>query len=183
MSWVAADRMARVALRDAPWLHREFSAAAAQMRREIIDRAWSPDLGAFVSNLDGGDLDPSLLRMAPLGFLPVDDPRLRSTVDAIWKLLGEEPFGMAFDDSSRLRRIPSVAAAFHLVEALAMTGRTEEARSVLLRGYIAFSPLALLSANFDVAALRMWGNFPHARSHVEFIRAAFSTSESWADFV
>ncbi len=183
MSWVAADRMARVALHDAPWLHREFAAAAAQMRRAIIDRAWNPDLGTFVSNFDGSEVDPSLLRMAPLRFLPVDDPRLRSTVDAIWKVLGDEPFGMAFDDGWGLRRTPSVAAAFHLVEALAATGRAEEAKSVLLRGYVAFSPLALLSASFDPAGLRMSGNFPHARSHVEFIRAAFSASETWADLV
>jgi GH15 family glucan-1,4-alpha-glucosidase len=183
MSWVAADRMARVALHDAPWLHREFAAAAAHMRREIIDHAWNPDRGAFVSRFGGSDLDPALLRMAPLRFLPADDPRLCATIDAIGKLVGDEPFGMVFDGTSGPGRVPSVAAAFRLVEALAAIGRMEDARSALLRAYVAFSPLALLSADFDTAALRMWGNFPHARSHVEFIRAAFAASESWADLV
>ena len=183
MSWVAADRMARIALHDAPWLHKEFATAAAQIRREIVDRAWSPDLGAFSSRFDGSDLDPALLRMAALRFLPHDDPRLRSTIDAIRKLLGDEPFGGLLDRCSIGRRLPSVPGAFRLVEALAVTARVEEAKAALLRAYVAFSPLGLLAEAYDVPNRRMGGNFPLARSHVEFIRAAFAAADSWADLV
>ena len=72
-------------------------------------------------------------------------------------------------------------AGFWLVEALAMAGRAAEARVVLDRARAAFSPLGLLSEDYEVATRRMWGNFPQAYSHVGLIHAAFSASPRWSE--
>ena len=78
---------------------------------------------------------------------------------------------------------PSVAfviCTFWLIEALAATGRREEARAVFDR-IRALSPLGLLSEDYDPGVPRMWGNFPQTYSHVGLIHAAFAASPTWMD--
>jgi GH15 family glucan-1,4-alpha-glucosidase len=182
ISWAAADRTARVALHHAPWLHKDFGAAAAQIQREIIDHAWNADVGAFVGRYDSCALDPSLLHMARLRFLPAEDPRLRSTVDAIAKQLGGgESRGGDIEAGHAWGRPADLLASFWLVEALAATGRSDDARTMLARTYAALSPLGLLAEDYDLRSLSMRGNFPHAPCHVGFLRAAFTVSDSWAE--
>jgi GH15 family glucan-1,4-alpha-glucosidase len=74
-----------------------------------------------------------------------------------------------------------IICTFWLVEALAATGRAEEAKSVMQRAHSALSPLGLLSEDYETSNLRMWGNFPQAYSHVGLIHAAFAASPRWAD--
>jgi GH15 family glucan-1,4-alpha-glucosidase len=181
MCWAAADRTARVVLDHAPWLHKDFAGAAAQLQREIVDRAWNADLGAFVGRYDGNELDPSLLHMARLRFLSPDDPRLRSTVDAIAKQLWSGQSLRCVDDGGELGGPSALLATFWLVEALAATGRVEDAKGVLTRTYAMLSPLGLFAEGYDTRSQSMRGNFPYAPSHVGFIRAAFTASDNWAD--
>jgi GH15 family glucan-1,4-alpha-glucosidase len=170
MCWAAADRMALVAARHAPSLERELREAAARIRDEIVARAWNGELGSFVGHYDGGDLDASLLQMASLRF-------------AIWKNLSREGwlFRYRLDDGFGPPTVAFIICTFWLVEALAATGRTEEAKAVMSHVRSALSPLGLLSEDYETASLRMWGNFPQAYSHVGLIRAAFAASPRWAD--
>jgi GH15 family glucan-1,4-alpha-glucosidase len=170
-----------VVLDHAPWLHKDFAGAAAQLQREIVDRAWNADLGAFVGRYDGNELDPSLLHMARLRFLSPDDPRLRSTVDAIAKQLWSGQSLRCVDDGGELGGPSALLATFWLVEALAATGRVEDAKGVLTRTYAMLSPLGLFAEGYDTRSQSMRGNFPYAPSHVGFIRAAFTASDNWAD--
>jgi GH15 family glucan-1,4-alpha-glucosidase len=45
------------------------------------------------------------------------------------------------------------------------------------------SPLGLMSEDWDISTMRMWGNFPQAYSHVGLIHAAFSAAPSWSDIL
>jgi GH15 family glucan-1,4-alpha-glucosidase len=81
--WAAADRMARVASQHDPGLEQEFRSAAEHIQDEIIAKAWSPDLGSFAASFGSQDLDASLLQMAHLRFLPLEDSRLRGAIDRI----------------------------------------------------------------------------------------------------
>jgi GH15 family glucan-1,4-alpha-glucosidase len=183
MCWAAADRMAKIAQRHAPARQSEFETAAAQIRDEIVAKAWSSEVGSFVSVYGGRELDASLLQVVGLRLLPRDDPRLRSTVDAIRADLTRDGWLFRYRENDGFGQ-PTVAfiiCTFWLIEALAATGRSDEARELLERSSKALSPLGLLSEDYDARTLRMWGNFPQAYSHVGLIHAAFAASPRWSD--
>jgi GH15 family glucan-1,4-alpha-glucosidase len=185
MSWAAADRMAKVAGRLLPDREKEFRDAADAIRAQVVDKAWSAELGSFAGTYGGQNLDASLLEMAPLRMFAADDARLRSTVEAIWKGLGHEGwlFRYRLDDGFGKPTVAFVICTFWLVEALAVIGRREEATEVLKHIHAAMNPLGLLSEDIETANRRMWGNFPQAYSHVGLIRAAFAASPSWEEIL
>ena len=90
MSWAAADRVAVVLHARKADGAAEFAAGAARIRDDILHQAWNGTTGAFAATYGGSDLDASLLQMAPLRFLPADDPRLGATVDAVTRGLGRD---------------------------------------------------------------------------------------------
>ncbi len=183
MCWAAADRMSRVAAVHAPADEAEFQAAAGRIRSEIELRAWNAGLGSFVSTYDGQDLDASLLQMASLRLLPADDARFRSTIDAITRDLSRDGWLVRYriDDGFGSPAVAFALCTFWLVEALAVTGRHDEAKAVMSRAHAALSPLGLLSEDYETTTLRMWGNFPQAYSHVGLIHAAFAASPPWSE--
>lgn len=183
MCWAAADRMALVAERHAPALTEEFRTAADRIHAEIVAQAWNEEKGSFVSEYGGRDLDASLLQMARLRFLPADDPRLRRTIDTIQRELDRDGWlqRYAIDDGFGEPGVAFVICSFWLIEALAATGRREEARVVFDRIHKTMSPLGLLSEDYDPKEPRMWGNFPQTYSHVGLIHAAFAASPPWTD--
>jgi len=183
MCWAAADRMALVARRHVPELAAEFEGHAERIRKEILERAFEPTIGSFVAAYDGKDLDASLLQMAALRFLPPDDPRLHGTIDGISKALSHDGwlFRYQIDDGFGKPSVAFIICTFWLIEALAVTGRSEEAQRVMKHVHAALSPLGLLSEDYEAANLRMWGNFPQAYSHVGLIHAAFAASPRWSE--
>jgi GH15 family glucan-1,4-alpha-glucosidase len=185
MCWAAADRMSLISNRHASHLQAEFRQAASRVREEIQHSAWNPELGAFVGTYAGRDLDASLLQMATLRLLPADDPRLRGTIDAIWKGLSKDGwlFRYRLDDGFGAPTVAFIICTFWLVEALAATGRADEAKTVMAHIHSALSPLGLLSEDYETSTLRMWGNFPQAYSHAGLIHAAFAASPRWAEIL
>ena len=185
MSWAGADRMARVAAQHAPALEAEFRDAATRIRDEIVARAWNGELGAFAATYGGRDLDASLLQIATLRLLPPGDSRVKASVDAIRRGLSQEGwlFRYRLDDGFGCPVVAFIICTFWLAEALAATGRVEEAREVMHQVRPALSPLGLLSEDYETTSLRMWGNFPQAYSHVGLIHAAFAASPRWGDIL
>ena len=121
--------------------------------------------------------------MATLRFLPADDPRLRSTIDAIWKALSRDGWLLRYrlDDGFGKPTVAFIICTFWLVEALAAARPQGRGRGRHGPHAPALSPLGLLSEDYETADLRMWGNFPQAYSHVGLIHAAFAASPDWAD--
>ncbi len=185
MCWAAADRMARVAARHAPSLEQEFRAASQRIHGQILAEAWRVDLGSFVASYGSGDLDASLLQMAHLRFLPLNDTRLCGTIDAIREGLSRNGWLLRYrlDDGFGSPTAAFVICTFWLIEALADIGRKDEAKKIMDRVVSTLSPLGLLSEDYSTSDLQMWGNFPQAYSHVGLIRAAFAASPSWADIM
>jgi GH15 family glucan-1,4-alpha-glucosidase len=184
MCWAAADRMALVAGRHRPAIVDEMRGAAERLRREIVDRAWSPRLGSFVSRYGGEDLDAALLQMPILRFPGADDLVAR-TVDAIGHGLGEGGWLYRYrtDDGFGRPEVAFVICTFWFVEALARVGRHDEAKSIFERTLRALSPLGLLSEDLHVKSGRLWGNFPQAYSHVGLIHAAFAVAPRWSEIL
>jgi GH15 family glucan-1,4-alpha-glucosidase len=175
--------MATVAQRQGKSSVADFRAAAERIRAEIVAQAWNGKIGAFASTYGGSDLDASLLQMASLRMYPAGDSRLIRTIDAIHTGLATGGWLMRYrmDDGFGAPQVAFILCTFWLIEALASTGRMAEARSLLDRARSALSPLGLLSEDYELEGLQMWGNFPQAYSHVGLIHAAFAASPRWAE--
>ncbi len=183
MCWAAADRMAGISTLHAPAKAAEFRTAADRIRAEVLAQSWNASKNSFIGHYGGEDLDASLLQMVRLRFLPVGDPRLLSTIEAIQKdlLHGGWLHRYSLNDGFGKPTVAFVICTFWLIEALAAAGRRDEAREVFERVRGALSPLGLLSEDYEPGSPRMWGNFPQTYSHVGLIHAAFAASPSWTD--
>jgi GH15 family glucan-1,4-alpha-glucosidase len=183
MCWAAADRASRIVAVDRPEAAAELRGAAERLHQQIVEQAWNPGLGAFVSAYGGQSLDASLLQLSKLRFLPPDDPRLLSNLKATTAGLGDDGwlFRYLHEDGFGRPTVAFVICTLWLAEALALVGRRPEARALLERVSGALSPLGLLAEDYDPVGRRLWGNFPQAYSHAGFINAAFAASPTWAE--
>lgn len=144
------------------------------IHRDICEHGWNEEKRSFVQFYGGPGLDASLLLMAELGFLPADDPRFVSTVEAIERELlvdglvmryrkEDTPDGLAGDEGVFL------ACSFWLADAYVMLGRREEAIALFERLLSLRNDLGLLSEEYDPRSARLLGNFPQAFSHIALV--------------
>jgi GH15 family glucan-1,4-alpha-glucosidase len=184
MCWAACDRLARIAerLHLAPEAQR-WRASASTIRTGILERAWNVELGSFVAAFGGNELDAGLLLMAQTGFLPVDDPRLLATVRACERELryGNHLYRYRRPDDFGAPETAFTACTFWLIDALARTGRKDEARLVFDDILARRNHLGLLSEGIHVETGELWGNFPQTYSMVGLINAAIALSRSWEE--
>jgi GH15 family glucan-1,4-alpha-glucosidase len=176
MCWVALDRA--VAL--APRLGEHANAAAWESAREevreaILTEGWSEETGAYTGAFGSDHLDASVLLMPLVGFLPPDDPRMRSTVEKIeaelmWDGLVHRWKG---DDNGGF-----LLCGYWLVECLAMAGETDRATQLFERTTAYANDLGLLAEEADGQTGELLGNFPQAFSHVGLINAAWRLSQT-----
>ncbi|MDQ6661412.1 MAG: glycoside hydrolase family 15 protein, partial [Chloroflexota bacterium] len=91
MCWVALDR----GIRAAEQVHLEadlprWRLVRDQIRADILAHGYNTKLGSFTQSYDDDALDASNLLLPLVGFIPPDDPRMRSTVDRIIEHLTDE---------------------------------------------------------------------------------------------
>src|SRR5437667_11874203 len=90
-------------------------------------------LGAFTQAYGDTALDASNLLLPLVGFIPPDDPRMRSTVDRIIERLTDVNgfvYRYTANDGIEGSEGTFSICTFWLVDNLAMQGRVEEARSL-----------------------------------------------------
>ncbi|HEY6985613.1 MAG TPA: glycoside hydrolase family 15 protein, partial [Rhodanobacteraceae bacterium] len=175
MSWVACDRLARIAAHlGLDERRRIWSERAAHVRNVVLERGVHPKRGHFVDAFGGDGLDASLLLLADLGIVAADDPRYRATVDAIGAALarGHHLFRYIAPDDFGAPETSFTVCSFWYADALAATGRVEEARGLFEHLLAARNPLGLLSEDIDPATGELWGNFPQTYSLVGLINTA-----------
>jgi len=170
MCWVALDRAVDLAPRlgaradPAAW-----AAARDDVRSAVLDQAWSERAGAYTGAFGSDDLDASVLLLPVVGFLSADDARMRATIEAVERELGE---------GGLVRRWPGDPSGFlictyWLVECLVLAGRPERARSWFASATGHANDLGLLAEEADPSTGELLGNFPQAFSHVGLINAAW----------
>ena len=187
MAWVALDRMVRTARRsglDGPV--ERWTAVCDEIRTEVCARGFDAGRGTFTQFYGSRGLDASLLLMPRLGFLPADDPRVAGTVDAVRKELVEDGFVLRYrpdadpqGDAGTVDGMPGtegafLACSFWLADALALTGRLDEATELFERLLALRNDVGLLSEEWDPAARRQLGNTPQAFSHVALVNTALA---------
>ncbi len=175
MNWVALDRALQLAPRfggDAEvggW-----GRARDQIRQEILERGYDADAGTFVGSYGGKDVDATLLLLPIYHFLPPNDERIARTVQRVMDDLGDGRFVRRYftHDGIDADEGAFVLCGFWLAEALALTGRVDEALEVFHNHLSAANHLGLLSEQVDPASGAPLGNTPQAFSHLGLIQAA-----------
>lgn len=178
MAWVAYDRGVK-AVEDfglsGPADH--WRAVREEIRDDILANGWSEERGSFVQYYGGSALDASLLLIPSVGFLPPDDPRVISTVEAIQRDLVEDGLVLRYrpeetPDGLRGGEGTFLVCSFWLVDALTMIGRLDEAEALFEHLLSIRNDLGLLAEEYDPRSRRQLGNFPQAFSHVGLVNAA-----------
>lgn len=181
MAWVGLDLVIELAEKyDRIRLSTAHARAAANAIREWVDRVgYDTSLGAFTRTPGATDLDAALLVIPLVRFLPPDDPRLISTIDAIRRHLAvdELVFRYRGDDGLPGQEGAFLICSFWLVEALARTGRLDEAHQLFQRLLDRRNDVGLLSEEVDPATGTLLGNFPQGFSHIGLINAALTLEE------
>jgi GH15 family glucan-1,4-alpha-glucosidase len=182
MCWAACDRLAKIGARlgldarAAGW-----RAHADRIHRGICERGWSDRRKSFVAAFGGEGLDASLLLLSELGFLSESDPRFLSTVAAVERELkkGDFLFRYTEPDDFGAPQNAFLVCSFWFVDALAVTGRREEARA-LFQGLLGCrNRHGLLAEHVDPSTRELWGNFPQTYSMVGLVNSATKLSLGW----
>ena len=183
MAWVAFDRAAAAAAAGLPGPAAAWRQLRDQIQREVLDRGYDRDRGAFTQYYGSGTLDAAVLLMADVGFLPPDDPRLVSTVDVIARDLTSggllRRYELDTGGTSAVDGLPGsegafLACSFWLANALHLVGREDDAAELFERLLGLRNDLGLLSEEYDPRYSRQVGNTPQAFSHVPLIQTALN---------
>jgi GH15 family glucan-1,4-alpha-glucosidase len=188
MAWVVFDRAVRIAERfglEAPV--ERWRQVRDEIHAEVCERGYDAERRTFTQYYGSNELDASVLNIPLVGFLPGTDERVSGTIDAVVRELGRDGFVSRYstaqtDDGLTGDEGQFLACSFWLVSAMAMNGRTQEARGLFDRLTGLANDLGLLAEEYDVARRRQVGNFPQAFSHLTMVLAAraISTAESAA---
>jgi GH15 family glucan-1,4-alpha-glucosidase len=177
MCWVALDRAVRAAedLDHEMDLERWRTAREA-IRGDLLEHGWNEEVGAFVQAYGSADLDASILVLPLVRFLPLDDPRVVSTVEQIRKHLAHEPSGLLYRyrsaDGLKGGEGTFCVNTFQLAQVLALSGQADEAVEVFESVLKHASPTGLFSEEIDPDSGDLLGNYPQAYSHIGLINAA-----------
>ena len=187
MSWAACDRLAMAA----DWLGKPdrmavWQARANAIRARIETEAWvenGADGGHYGASFESDYLDASLLQMVELRFLAPDDPRFISTFAAVEKQLRRGDFMLRYaaEDDFGAPETAFNVCTFWLIEALHLSGRSDEARRLFGTMLSHVTASGLLSEDLDYMTGELWGNFPQTYSLVGVINCAGLLSKPWSD--
>jgi GH15 family glucan-1,4-alpha-glucosidase len=184
MLWMAMDKALR--------LHRLcgwesdpalWTRAREEIRREVLHLGYNRELGSFVQHYESKELDAANLRLPLMGLLPVHDPRSQGTIDRTLEGLTEN--GLVY----RYRApdgFPQGEGAFGLctfwmVDALTLSGRLHEARTMFEGMMGLANHVGLFSEQYDPVTREALGNFPQAFTHIGLINSAINLAraEGW----
>jgi GH15 family glucan-1,4-alpha-glucosidase len=176
LCWTALDRLLQLHadghVRRAPI--GRFREHRERIRREVEARGWNPAIGSYVSQLDGDDLDATLLLLPWYGFADAGSPRMQGTYRRVRERLGA---GDALLYRYRTGESPGEGAfgicSFWGAEYVALGGGTIAEARDLFEGVCAHAnDVGLFAEEIDPASGAALGNFPQAFTHVGLINAA-----------
>jgi GH15 family glucan-1,4-alpha-glucosidase len=179
MAWVAFDRAIKTVEQfQLPGPLDRWRALRSKIHDEVCKHGFDTRIGSFVQSYGSKHLDASALLIPLVGFLPPQDPRVQSTVEAIQKHLLFDGLVMRYDTGAGVDGLPPgegvfLPCSFWLAQNLALLGRHDEACALFERLLSLRNDLGLLSEEYDVRAKRFVGNFPQALSHIALVNAGY----------
>jgi GH15 family glucan-1,4-alpha-glucosidase len=144
---------------------------ADQIRTFVETKCWSEERRAYRFYAGDDLLDASVLLCSRFRFEPPTGPRLGSTISALQNELARGPFLYRFSGKEK-KEGAFLACTFWLIEALAESGRIDEATALMERALTAGNDVGLFSEEFDPDSGELLGNFPQLLTHLSLINAA-----------
>ncbi len=201
MCWVALDRACRMAPKHGHHAEKAvWDAARDAIAADVLAHGYSAELRSFVQYYGAELLDAANLRLPMVDFLPWNDKRISSTVEATARML-TGPSGLVYrygpnhprytatggsitgSDVNATDGLPGkegtfLACAFWLVVDLCHLGRVEEARERFEQLLRFSGPLGLFSEEVDPASGEALGNYPQAFTHIGLVNAAVTLEQA-----
>jgi GH15 family glucan-1,4-alpha-glucosidase len=181
MCWLALDRAQRLADRGVlPGRHRARWAEEAAACRDFIEtRCYSTARGSYTRTADGEELDAAVLLALLFGYPDPHGPRWRATVDTVRRELGHGPYLYRYTGQDGLSGSEGafLACSFWLAEALARTGRADEATDLMDQLVLLANDVGIYAEEIDPESGAFLGNLPQALSHLALISAATAISQ------
>jgi glucoamylase len=178
MAWLAFD----LSIRDAEQFHLEAPIARWQSVRdeihaEVCAQGFDAARNTFTQSFGDPAVDASLLWIAQAGFLPIDDPRVTGTIQAIERELLVDGFVLRYRTDNGADGLPPgegafLPCSFWLASVYAMQGRHADARRLFERLVGLTNDVGLLAEEYDAGTNRQVGNFPQAFSHLALTASA-----------
>lgn len=183
MAWVAFDRCIKDAEKyslDAPLA--QWRKIRDEIHQTVLDQGFHPVLQSFTQSFGSQELDASLLLIAPVGFLPIHDPRVTGTIAAIERDLVIDGLVLRYRSESCADGLPAgegvfIPCSFWLVDAYQRQGRDADADALLERLLALQNDVGLLSEEYDTHTQRQVGNFPQAFSHLALVQSVLGVHQ------
>ncbi|MEU9301940.1 glycoside hydrolase family 15 protein [Streptomyces sp. NPDC048269] len=179
MAWAAVDRTITLVESGGatvePGILDRWRELRDAIHAQVCEKGFDSVRGTFTQSYGSPELDASLLLLPQTGFLPPTDPRVIGTIRAVQRELSTpDGFLLRYPTAGSAVGVDGLdgdegaflACSFWLVDALAMIGRADEARTLLEKLLALSNGLGLLAEEWDPARQRLVGNFPQAFSHV-----------------
>ena len=183
MCWVALDRAIKLAsLGQLPSRQVPRWQAEAQAIREFVEtRCWSEPHGSYVRYADGDDLDAALLLLPIERYHDPRHPRIVATIDAVVRELGHGPLVYRYRGEDGLSGGEGLflTCSFWLVEALALSGRRDDAAQIMDALVGLANDVGLYSEEIEPSTLDFLGNFPQGLVHLALLSAAQAIAQGY----
>jgi GH15 family glucan-1,4-alpha-glucosidase len=187
MAWVAFDRAVKMVEQcGCPANARlgRWKRLRDKIHREVCDCGYNDKKKAFTQSYGSDAMDASILMLPLVGFLPVHDERVQSTIAAVERELVQDGLVLRYRPNEKeVDGLPGsegvfLPCSFWLADCLHLSGRKKDARLLFERLLDLRNDVGLLSEEYDPKKKRQLGNFPQAFSHVGLVYTAQVLSES-----
>jgi GH15 family glucan-1,4-alpha-glucosidase len=183
MAWLAFDRAVRsVETQDLDGPVDRWRKLRDEIHADVCGRGYDDELGSFTQSYGSRELDASLLLLPLVGFLPVSDPRMRGTIEAVERDLLQDGFVLRYRTQEHgVDGLPPgegvfLPCSFWLVDCFELLGRHDDAHALFERLLGVATDLGLLAEEYDPHAGRLLGNFPQAFTHLALVNSAFNVT-------
>jgi GH15 family glucan-1,4-alpha-glucosidase len=174
MVWLALERAVDMARRgvlvgDAS----RWARTRDQVLASTLENAFDPEVGAFVQHYGSKELDAANLLLPFYEMLPYEDPRVQGTIDGTLEKLTTNGLVYRYhaDDGLPGEEGAFGLCTFWLVDALALSGRMDEAWEIYEGIAGRANHVGLFSEQIDPGTGEFLGNFPQAFTHIGLINS------------
>jgi GH15 family glucan-1,4-alpha-glucosidase len=185
MCWTALDSLLKLNDRRSLRIDVEtFRRERNEIETAIETRGFNEALGCYVSELDGDQVDASLLLMGCLGYKHPGHTSMRGTFDRIQQRLGRN--GLLYRYQEGNDHLPSREGAFGIcsfwaIDNLARRGDIDAAQQALSHLLSFSNDIGLFAEEIDPDTGEPLGNFPQAFTHVGLVNGAMALTAAARD--
>ncbi len=181
MCWAALDRGIRLAETfhlDASL--NDWKITRSEIRDSILKNGYNDEVKAFTQSYGSKALDAGALIIPRIGFLPPTDPRVVSTIEQIQKHLSHNGFIYRYltEDGLPGQEATFTLCTFWQVDALALSGRQDEAQDLFEKTIGHANDVGLMSEELCSKNGEFLGNFPQGFTHLALIGSAVNLAKA-----